>query len=121
MSKTAIIIMSDPKSGNEESIGKALNGLVAAHDADQAGNQVKIIFQGTGTRWPSILEKEDHMAHKLYKKVEKNIVGASASCSDLWNAEPSGVDLLKGNPLPNEVGLPSIGQLQSEGFGVVVF
>lgn len=121
MSKTAIIIMSDPKSGQDEATGKALNGLVAAYDFMQLNSDIKIIFQGTGTRWPAVLQKEDHIGHKLFKKIKPSILGASASCATLWDAPPSGIDLLKNNPLPGEPGLPSLAELQSEGYNILIF
>ncbi len=49
--KTAIVILSDPK-GGDESLGRLFNGLATAHEAMQAGDQVEIVFNGAGTRWP---------------------------------------------------------------------
>ena len=119
--KTAIIILSDPKSGADESLGKALNGMAAAYDFKQAGEEVKILFQGAGTRWPQELQKEDHLAHKIYKAVEDKIEGVSAACSKLFGADPSGHDLIGGNPIPNTAGLPSLVQLRKDGYTILTF
>jgi len=35
--KTAIVIVSDPKSGSDESFGRAFNALAAAYDIKNAG------------------------------------------------------------------------------------
>lgn len=121
MNKTAIIILSDPKGGAEESIGRLLNGLAAAYDYKEAGSEVKIIFQGTGTRWPELLQKEDHMANKLYKILEENIEGVSSACAKVWGANPSGLDLIANNPLPNTPGLSSFVELQKDGYNVLTF
>ena len=43
--KTAIAIMSDPKNGSEESLGRVFNALAAAYDFKNAGQEVSI--QGT--------------------------------------------------------------------------
>ena len=49
--KATVIIMSDPKNGSEESLGRVFNGLAAAYDFKEAGDDVSVVFQGTGTRW----------------------------------------------------------------------
>lgn len=46
MKKTAIIILSDPKAGTEEALGRVFNA--SAYEFKHAGEDVKIIFQGTG-------------------------------------------------------------------------
>ncbi|WP_394678583.1 hypothetical protein [uncultured Sphingobacterium sp.] len=50
MNKTAIIILSDPKAGSEEALGRVFNALASAYEFKHAGEDVKIIFQGTGIR-----------------------------------------------------------------------
>lgn len=62
--KNAIIVMSDPKTGSEEALGRVFNALAAAYDYKQAGDEVTLIFQGAGTRWAGELVKIDHPAHE---------------------------------------------------------
>ncbi len=121
MSKTAIVIISDPKSGAEESLGRLLNAMAAAYDFKVANEDVQIIFTGPGTRWPEYLQKEDHIGHKIYKEIEDKITGVSAACSQLYGANPSGLDLISNNPVPGTAGLPSLVQLQKDGYSVLVF
>jgi len=121
MSKTAIVIISDPKSGTDESLARVLNGMAAAYDFKNNGEEVKIIFSGTGTRWPEQLQKETHIGHKIYKEIEGIIEGVSAACSQIFGANPSGLDLIKNNPVPNTPGLPSLVQLQKDGFNIITF
>ena len=52
--KAAIIILSDPKNGGEDALGRMFNGLAAAYDFKQRGTDVSIYFQGAGTRWPGV-------------------------------------------------------------------
>ena len=54
--KTAIVVLSDP-SGGEEALGRVFNALAAAYDFRQRGHAVEVLFQGTGTRWVSALQK----------------------------------------------------------------
>jgi hypothetical protein len=47
--KTAVIIISDPKAG-EEALARAFNALAVAVESREAGDQVELSFIGTGTR-----------------------------------------------------------------------
>ena len=60
--KTAIIILSDPKAG-EDALGRMFNGLALAAEAVKAGDETEIVFTGAGTRWPTELSKPTHPAH----------------------------------------------------------
>ena len=53
--KAAIIILSDPKNGGEDALGRMFNGLAAAYDFKQRDIPVSIYFQGAGTRWPGVV------------------------------------------------------------------
>jgi len=119
--KTAIVILSDPQSESEESLGRLFNALAAAYDFKNNGEDVQILFQGTGTRWPEKLQNENHPAYGLYKEVEDTIAGVSCGCADVFGAEASGFDLIKDNKVPNTTGLPSLSRLQKEGFNVLTF
>lgn len=39
--KTTIIIMSDPKTGSDEALGRVFNGLAAAYDFKEGGDSQK--------------------------------------------------------------------------------
>ena len=123
--KTAIIILSDPKSGSEESLGRLFNALATAYDYKQAGEDVIIQFQGTGTRWIGELIKSDHIAHELYQSVSDKIAGVSCGCADVFggseDAVKSGFDLITDNAVPGTTGLPSLVQLQKEGRQILIF
>ena len=116
MSKTAIVVFSDPKTGGDEALGRVFNGLAAAWDFKEAGNEVKVIFQGAGSRWPEFLQKKDHPANTLYTAVEDKIEGVSCGCADVFGAGPSGLDLITDNPVPGTTGLSSFVKLQKEGW-----
>ena len=51
--KAAVVVLSDPKSGSEESLGRLFNALAATYDFKQRGDDVRLLFAGTGTRWAS--------------------------------------------------------------------
>jgi hypothetical protein len=123
--KNAIIVLSDPKSGSEEALGRVFNALAAAYDFKQAGDEVTLLFQGAGTRWAGELVQEDHPAHALYKAVEDRVAGVSCGCAEVFgateSAQASGFDLIKDNPVPGTSGLPSLRQLGADGYNVLVF
>lgn len=118
MSTATIIVFSDPNSG-EEALGRVFNALAAAYDFKLRERPVQLVFQGTGTRWPSILAKPDHPVHALYKAVEDTISGASAGCATVFGAladvEREGLPLLTNNAVPGTAGLPSLVQFVSDG------
>ena len=123
--KNAIIVLSDPKTGSEEALGRVFNALAAAYDFKQAGDEVTLLFQGAGTRWAGELVKEDHPAHALYKTVEDTVAGVSCGCADVFgaseSARASGFDFIKDNPVPGTSGLPSLRNLSADGYNILVF
>lgn len=122
--KHAIVILSDPK-GGEEALGRAFNGLAFAADAARAGDEVQVLFAGAGTRWPSELTKLGHPAGKLYQAVRPLVRGASCGCSEVFGAkstvEACGVPLLRDNALEGTSGLASVRALVAEGFSPLLF
>jgi hypothetical protein len=122
--KTAIIVLSDPK-GGEESLGRLFNALAAAYDFKQRKQEVQLVFQGTGTRWAGLLGAEDHPAHALYEAVQDTVAGVSSACAQVFgareSAEQSGFDLIGTNAVPGTPGLPSLAQYAAEGYSVITF
>ena len=122
--KLAIIITSDPKSG-EEALGRAFNALALAAEAQGKNDEVNVVFAGTGVRWPAELSKPTHPAHGLYDAVRPVITGASCGCSAVFGAtkevEACGLPGLKDHALPGTPGLASIRRYLAEGWQTLVF
>ena len=121
MSKTAIIILSDPKAGSEEALGRVFNALASAYEVKHAEEDVKIIFQGAGIRWPEQLEKPEHPVNGLYTAVKDHVHGLSKGCVAVFGTEVSGYDLLNDNEVPGTAGLPSLLNLRNEGYQILIF
>jgi hypothetical protein len=122
--KAAIIILSDPKAG-DDALGRMFNGLAAAWDFKQQGGEVGIYFQGAGTRWPGVLADSAHPVHALFKGVEDKVAGVSCGCADVFGAredvEKAGFDLVTDNGVPGTSGLPSIARIAADGYTVFTF
>ncbi|MEU4315990.1 hypothetical protein [Nocardia sp. NPDC024068] len=122
--KTAVLVMSDPH-GGDEALGRMFNALAAAYDFDQAGDEVRVQFQGAGTRWPELLESPEHPAYEVYQAVRHTIAGVSCGCSDLFGggdgARAAGLELIKDNPLPGTSGVASLRTLAANGYSILAF
>jgi len=123
--KTAIVILSDPKSAADESLGRLFNALALASEARDAGDQVDIVFKGAGTRWPAELVRLDHPAHERYQSVRESVKGASLGCSMKFGAYEAcavtGTPLLADTALAGTPGIAGLRRYQQEGWNVVTF
>jgi hypothetical protein len=123
--RAAIIVLSDPRAATEEALGRVFNALAAAYDFKRAGDQVTILFQGTGTRWLAELTRADHPAHDLFESVKDAVAGASLACATVFGAADdvtrAGFDLVSNNAIPGTPGLPSLRALGQDGYRVLVF
>jgi hypothetical protein len=85
--KTAIFVLADTTAN--EGLGRVVNALVAAKELKQAGSEVRLYFDGTGTRWPAELSKKEHIAHQLYESVKDRVYGACTFCVTAFGAKDS--------------------------------
>jgi hypothetical protein len=123
--KAAIVVLSDPKSGTEEALGRVFNALASAYDFKHGGDEVTVLFQGAGSRWIGELTKADHPAHKLFEAVKDLVAGVSCGCADVFGARESivasGFELITDNQVPGTTGLPSLQKLIKDGYTVLTF
>ncbi len=123
--KTAIVILSDPKSGGEEALGRMFNALASAYDFKQSGDEVTVLFQGAGSRWIGELTAAQHPAHQLFEAVKDKVAGVSCGCADVFDARESvvtaGYDLITDNQVPGTTGLPSLQKLTKDGYTILTF
>ena len=123
--KAAIVVLSDPKNGGEEALGRVFNALATAYDFAERDVPVQIYFQGTGTRWPVELAKLEHPVNGLFVAVQAHVVGVSCGCADVFGAraeaEKSGLAVVTDNAVPGTSGLPSLGKLTMDGYSVFTF
>jgi hypothetical protein len=122
--KIAVIILSDPK-GGDEALGRAFNALAVAQEGLQRNDEVEIVFNGAGTRWPEELSKLSHPANPLYNAVREAVKGASRGCAEVFGAtkgvEACGVPLLKDKALTGTPGLSDIRRYVADGWQTLIF
>lgn len=118
MTKVAILILADDETHGD--MGRVTNALVTAQEFQEAGDEVRVIFDGAGTKWVPTLEDPDHQLHALYAAVEESVAGACAYCADAFEVqrdlEESAASLLKDNQ-----GHPSVRDLVQDGYQVITF
>lgn len=125
MSKTAIVVLSDPKSGSEEALGRLFNAMFIAYELKEKGQQVALIFQGAGTRWAGEIVKPDHPAHRLYTAVKDTVVGVCGGCADVFGAtadvKATGLSLIREKEIPGTSGIIDLSRYLDEGYRLLTF
>jgi hypothetical protein len=125
MSKTAIIIYSDPKAGTEESLGRLFNALFLAYELQEKKQVVAVIFQGAGTRWPAALVQSGHPAHALYEATKGTVAGICGGCADVFgateDAKKTGIKLDYEKAIPGTAGVLDVSHYLDHGYSIVTF
>lgn len=124
MQKTLVVVFSDPKAG-EEAAGRVFNALATVYDLKERKQEVKVVFQGTGTRWVSELAEPKHMFHALYEAVHDKIEGACGGCADVFGAtekvKETGLPLIRNFKMPGTSGITSLGEYIKDGYNIISF
>jgi len=118
MTKIAIVIFSDTET--MEALGKVANAFMLAVESIENNDELKIIFEGAGTKWIGVLEDENHKIHPLYKMVKPAITGVCAFCASSFGVksqiEKAGIELLSEYKQH-----PSLRNLVVEGYEIISF
>ncbi len=86
MSKTAIVVFSDPKSGGEEALSRLFNAMFLTLELKDKSQDVALMFQGAGARWPAEITQPAHPAHALFDVVQDKVTGICGGCADVFGA-----------------------------------
>ncbi|TVR61307.1 MAG: hypothetical protein EA426_03585 [Spirochaetaceae bacterium] len=118
MTKIAVVVFADGETHGDQ--GRVANALELAKEAKNASSEVKIIFDGAGTKWVPILNGEDSKLSVEYRQVADTVHGACAFCAAAFGVKDeikaTGVRLLG-----EFEGHPSLHTLIVEGYTVVKF
>lgn len=80
--KAAIIVLSDTQ--DYEGMGRVVNAMIVVKEYKEAGEEVKLILDGAGTRWVKQFTKPGQPHRELYDKV-KDKVSVCAYCAGAFN------------------------------------
>ncbi len=116
--KAAIVVLAD--TDTHEALGRVVNALEAVKEFKDNGDDVRLIFDGAGTKWVVELSKTDHMAHGLYTTVRDKVSGVCDYCAGAFGVKDQ--VLACGAPLAGDFeGHPSFRKLLSQGYQVITF
>jgi hypothetical protein len=101
MSKTAVVVYSDPKAGSDEALGRLFNALFVVYELQEKKQEVAL---DAGVRWAAEVVNPKHPAHPLYQAVKDHVVGVCGGCADVFGA--TGEVKASGLPLVNEKAIP---------------
>ena len=95
MNKAAVIVYTDTESA--EGMGRVMNALETAKEFKEHDDEIRLIFDGAGTKWIPKLEDESHRLNPLYRTV-KSDTQACDYCAEAFHViddvEEHGVDLV---------------------------
>lgn len=116
--KVAVVVLAD--TGTHEGFGRVVNALEAVKECMDAEDDVRLIFDGAGVKWPVELSNPDHKYHSLYRAVESKIAGICDYCAKAFGVRDEAV--AQGMTLLGEFeGHPSLRKLLSSGYRIITF
>lgn len=125
MSKTAIVILSDPRTGSEEALGRLFNAMFVAYELKEKRQEVVLLFQGAGTRWIAEIARPEHPAHALYEAVQDVVPGVCGGCADVFGAtadvQTTGISLIREKQIPGTSGIVDLSRYLDEGYRLLTF
>lgn len=114
MKKVAIFVHA-----GEKELGRAIHGLVYAQEIHDAGNKVKLIFDGEGTLWIGRFEDPSHPMNSLFKKVkELGVIQVCEFCAGSFDAADN-VKKANISSLNDNEGHASIANLIEEDYQII--
>jgi hypothetical protein len=86
---------------------------------------VALIFQGAGSRWPAEIAKPGHPAHALYHAVADKVAGVCGGCADVFGAtegaEAAGLKLVREKEITGLGGILDLSRYLDQGYRLVAF
>jgi hypothetical protein len=85
VSKVGIVVLADTETHGD--LGRVVNALITTKEFKEAGDQVELIFDGAGTKWPGVLADPQHKYHRLFEEAFDVVTGACGYCARAFGAE----------------------------------
>jgi len=86
MPKAAVVVFSELDSNHAEK-ARVVNALQIAREFKEAGDDVKVLFDGGGVTAAAALAQPEHPLHRLYQSLEANVDGACAYCAKAFGVK----------------------------------
>lgn len=119
MSKAGVVVFAEVD-GTHGDMARVLNALQVAGEFKEAGEQVRVIFDGGGVMSIAALTQPEHRLHGAYEKVQDKVVGACAFCANAFGVKEQLVEAdIK--LLADYKQHPSLKTLVDEGFEIITF
>ncbi len=117
MNKVVVLVLADIDTTGD--LGRVVNALQTAKEFKQAGDDVRLVFDGAGTRWIGELGSADHKYHALFESV-KDRAGACSYCARAFGVQAA-VEQQQINLLDQFDGHPSLRRAVTDGYQVISF
>jgi hypothetical protein len=125
MSRTLSVVLSDSGPESEEALGRVFNAMFPSHEIKERGEQVALVLQGAGARWPAGLVKPLHPGHALYNAVRETVAGVCGGCADVLGATEAaaatGLPLRRESKLPGTIGILDLSRHLADSYRMVTF
>ncbi len=86
MPKAAVVVFSELDSDHAQK-ARVVNALQIAREFKEAGDEVKVIFDGGGVTAVAALCQPDHQLHRLYETIADRVEGACAFCAKAFGVQ----------------------------------
>lgn len=118
MTKLAIVVLADGET--HESLGRLVNALITAKEFRENHHEVKLIFDGGGTKGLASVASKEHKAHGLYEAVQRDIAGACSYCAKAFGVQAE-VQALGIPLLDDYANHPSLHAFVAKGYQLLTF
>lgn len=118
MAKAALVILADTETHADRA--RVVNALLTAKEFKENNDEIRVIFDGAGTKWVPELANVQDQSHRLYEAVKDTITGACAFCAAAFQVKEEIAS--SGVPLLEEYSHhPSLRTLVANDFQVITF
>jgi hypothetical protein len=118
MTKVAVVVLADTET--HEGLGRVANALEAVKEFKEAGDDVRLVFDGAGSKWVVELSKPEHKAGELFAAVKDKVSGVCAYCAGAFGVK-NGVQAAGVKLISEYEGHPSLKRLIDAGYHVITF
>ena len=117
MNKVLVLVLADVETKGD--LGRVVNALQTAKEFKEAGDEVRLVFDGAGTRWIGELGSTEHKYHSLFESV-KDRAGACSYCARAFGVKAA-VEEQQVTLLDEFDGHPSLRTAVNDGYHVISF